>query len=324
VRSGRLLAILLALQERGRVTASALAHELEVSERTIHRDMESLSMAGVPVYAERGPRGGWCLPANYRSGPRGLDADELRALFLSAPGTVLGDLGLDRASESALTKLLLAVPPPARSDLSQTRQKLLVDLSTWRGVDVEPTPCLATLYDALSSERQVAVRYMRADGVAVERQLNPLGLVAKGQVWYLVASVADADEPRTYRVSRAASVQVCEAASHVPPDFDLRAFWDASKARLVSGVPRFRVCLRAAAAVVGDLERAGRWSRIVAVSEPCDAEGWVRVEMEFELEEDACALALSYGARVELLAPAALRSRVASELAAALGRYAGC
>src|SRR5919202_1426365 len=122
VRAGRLLAILLALQARGRVTAATLAAELEVSERTIHRDMEALCIAGVPVYAERGPRGGWLLPAGYRSGPRGLDADELRALLLATPGTVLGDLGLDRASESALTKLLLALPTADRHQLAQARQ----------------------------------------------------------------------------------------------------------------------------------------------------------------------------------------------------------
>src|SRR6267142_2121248 len=110
MRANRLLSILLQLQTRGRITAAELARVLEVSERTVHRDMEALSIAGVPVYAERGPRGGWILPDGFRLGPKGLRLDEVRALFLATPGTVLGDLGLDRASESALTKLLLALP----------------------------------------------------------------------------------------------------------------------------------------------------------------------------------------------------------------------
>ena len=277
-------------------------------------------MAGVPVYAERGPRGGWHLPLDYRSGPRGLDADELRALFLSAPGTVLGDLGLDRASESALTKLLLAVPAASRREVTEARQKIIIDLSTWRASEAEPTPCLPVLHDALSRDRQVQISYLRADGARVQRSISPLGLVAKGRTWYLVGAGDDA-QPRTYRVSRVASAIVSETATQVPCGFDLAAFWDASKARLVAGVPRFHVHLRAESSVVRELERAGRWSRLVAVGKPDDRD-WVDVQLEFELEDDACGLALSLGSHVELVSPSELRARVASELAGALRRYA--
>src|ERR1700694_5524817 len=153
--ANRLLSILLSLQSRGRLTAGELAGELEVSERTVHRDMEALSMAGVPVYAERGPRGGWSLMDGYRAGPRGLHVDELRALFLAAPGTVLGDLGLDRASESALTKLLLALRPADRLYLEHARQRVLVDVNTWRATAPEDMPCLAVLKDAVWRERKL-------------------------------------------------------------------------------------------------------------------------------------------------------------------------
>src|SRR5437762_10416495 len=121
-------------------------------------------MAGVPVYAERGPRGGWHLPPDYRSGPRGLDADGLRALFLATPGTVLGDLGLDRASESALTKLLLAIPPAERRELEQARQRVLVDVADWRPSEPDDMPSLALVQDAVLRERQLVMRYGRADG----------------------------------------------------------------------------------------------------------------------------------------------------------------
>jgi predicted DNA-binding transcriptional regulator YafY len=309
MRAGRLLSILLTLQARGRATAAELAAELEVSPRTIHRDMEALSMAGVPVYAERGPHGGWLLSADYRSGPRGLDADELRALFLATPGTVLGDL----------TKLLLALPADDRARWAQVRQKVLVDASTWRASQPEPVPCLASLYDALRRDRQVRLRYARADsGSPADRLVSPLGLVAKGPVWYLVAAVGD--EPRTYRVSRVVSVQPTDQPVTPPPGFDLEQFWERSKARLVAGVPRFAVRVRAHHSIVGGLASRARWARLTTV-QPADATGWSVVEMEFELEEDACSFALSAGPCLELLEPGHLRLRVAEQARAMAELY---
>ena len=320
MRAGRLLSILLTLQARGRATAADLARELEVSVRTIHRDMDALSLAGVPVYAERGPNGGWLLPPGYRSGPRGLDADELRALFLATPGTVLGDLGLDRASESALTKLLLALPAGDRQRLAQARQKVLIDVATWRASQVEAVPCLAALYDALRHERRVHLTYARADGVRIERLVNPLGLVAKGLIWYLVATV-DAGEPRTYRVSRIVSARTTDLPADAPPAFDLAAYWEQSKARLVAGVPRFPVRVRAHASILVDLGARARWSRVVSIGR-ADADGWSIVDMEFELEEDVCAFVLSHGACLELVRPRHLRDRVAQQVRAAAALYA--
>jgi predicted DNA-binding transcriptional regulator YafY len=308
------------LQARGRATAAQLAGELEVSERTVHRDMQALSIAGVPVYAERGPRGGWILHESYRAGPRGLQADELRALFLATPGTVLGDLGLDRASESALTKLLLAAPAGDRAGLAQARQRVLIDVAPWRGIETEPMPCLGVIYEAIWHERRLRLVYARADGAQVERSVDPLGLVAKGPVWYLVAAAAPG-ELRTYRVSRVRSAQMLEEACAVPESFDLAAYWEDSKQRLVAGVPRFGVCLRAEPYVVGEFKSAARWSRVESVGAP-EADGRVRVAMQFELEEDVCAFVLSFGPRVELLEPEHLRRQVASRLAQASALYA--
>jgi predicted DNA-binding transcriptional regulator YafY len=319
VRADRLLSILLSLQARGRLTAAQLADELEVSERTIHRDMQALSVAGVPVYAERGPRGGWLLHEGYRSGPRGLHADELRALFLATPGTVLGDLGLDRASESALTKLLLAAPAADRAGLAQTRQRVLIDVTTWRAAEREVMPFLAVLQEAIWRERKLHLGYGRADGVQVERLVDPLGLVAKGAVWYLVAATPERDI-RTYRVSRVQSASQAEAACEVPPGFDLAAFWQASKDRFVAGVPRFPICLAADPAVVGEFKSAGRWSRVESVG-AVQPDGRVRVLMQFELEEDACAFVLSFGPRVEVLEPLPLRREIAARAARTAALY---
>lgn len=319
MRANRLLSILLSLQSRGRLTAGELARELEVSERTVHRDMEALSMAGVPVYAERGPRGGWSLTEGYRAGPRGLHVDELRALFLASPGTVLGDLGLDRASESALTKLLLALPPADRLQLEHARQRVLVDVNTWRAPEPEDMPCLAVLKDAVWRERKLHLEYSRADGVLLERMVDPFGLVAKGPNWYLVAA-ADG-EVRTYRVSRVRGARVDEAACEVPDGFDLRAFWNASKSRLVAGVPHFSVHLRADPTVVELFKSAGRWSRVLSVG-GLEADRRVRVEMQFEVEADACAFALSFGPRVEVIEPIDLRAKVSALATAVAALYA--
>jgi predicted DNA-binding transcriptional regulator YafY len=319
VRADRLLSILLSLQARGRLTAAQLAGELEVSERTVHRDMQALSVAGVPVYAERGPRGGWILHESYRSGPRGLHADELRALFLATPGTVLGDLGLDRASESALTKLLLAAPAADRARLEQTRQRVLIDVTTWRAAEPEAMPFLPVVQEAIWRERKLLLAYGRADGVQVERLVDPLGLVAKGAVWYLVAATEQRDI-RTYRVSRVHSARLASDTCEVPEGFDLSTYWQASKERLVAGVPRFPVCLAADPSAVSDFKSAGRWSRVESVS-PVQPDGRVLVTMQFELEEDACAFVLSFGARVELLEPLHLRREVAIRSARAAALY---
>jgi predicted DNA-binding transcriptional regulator YafY len=319
VRADRLLSILLSLQARGRLTAAQLADELEVSVRTVHRDMQALCIAGVPVYAERGPRGGWILHESYRSGPRGLHADELRALFLATPGTVLGDLGLDRASESALTKLLLAAPAADRAGLEQTRQRVLIDVTTWRATEPEAMPFLAVLQEAIWRDRKLHLDYGRADGVQVERLVDPLGLVAKGSVWYLVAATEQRDI-RTYRVSRVRSARLAEDACELPEGFDLATYWQASKERLVAGVPRFSICVEADAGVVGELKTAGRWSRVESVG-AVQPNGRARVTMQFELEEDACAFVLSFGPRVVLLEPPHLRREVATRAEKAAAQY---
>jgi predicted DNA-binding transcriptional regulator YafY len=283
--------------------------------------MQALTIAGVPVYAERGARGGWVLHESYRSGPRGLQDDELRALFLATPGTVLGDLGLGRASESALTKLLLAAPTADRARLEQTHRRVLIDVATWRAPDPEPMPFLGVLQDAIWRERKLQLGYGRADGARVERRVHPLGLVAKGPVWYLVAGAEDR-AVRTYRVSRIQSAEVLDEATEIPDDFDLAAYWEASKQRLVAGVPRFSVCVLAEPAAVEEFRSASRWSRVESVSD-AGPDGRVRVQMQFELEEDVCAFVLSFGARVELLEPVHLRTEIARRLSAAAALYGG-
>ena len=310
MRADRLVSILLLLQMNRRMTARELAERLEVSERTIHRDMESLGAAGVPVLAERGAGGGWMLMDGYRTNLTGLNDAEVQALFLSGPASVLADLKLDKASDAALIKLLASLPAVSRRDAEYARQRLHVDVSGWNRQE-ETVPCLHALQEAVWQGRRARLGYRRGVGgddcEVVERTVDPLGLVAKGSVWYLVANVGG--ETRSYRVSRVASVEVLEEPCARPEGFDLAAFWERSNREFKDRFPRFYARFRARADVVPLMHFAGRFARVEEVGEP-DAEGWVEVRMRFQFDREACEFALSFGPTVEIVEPEELRGRV--------------
>src|SRR5215472_402778 len=222
MRADRLLSILLLLQTHQRLTGRDLAKRLEVSERTIHRDMEALGMAGVPVVAERGTGGGWSLLEGYRTNLTGLTGTEMQALLLAKPSRLLADLGLRQAADAALLKLLAAMPAITRHAAEYARQRLHVDGAGWHEA-AEAVPYLLPIQEAIWQERKLRLTYQRGDGTTVERLTDPLGLVAKSGVWYLVAAVDG--ELRSYRVSRVQSAQATEESFARPPTFDLAAYW---------------------------------------------------------------------------------------------------
>lgn len=317
MRADRLLSIMLLLQIYRRLTAGELARRLEVSERTIHRDMEALSAAGVPVVAERGAGGGWALAGGYRTNLTGLNEAEVRTLFAATPARLLADLDLDKASEAARVKLLAALPEWARAGAEYARQRIHVDAGGWGGAG-EAVPHLRAIQEAVWQGRKLHLAYPRegGGGATAERLVDPLGLVAKGGVWYLVAS--SGGEVRSYRVSRVASARASDEPCARPAGFDLAAYWAASVARFRAEVPRFDATFRAHRSVLHLLPYAGRFSRVESAGEP-DAAGWAGVRMRFQFEEDACGFALGFGTRVELVEPAYLReklSRMAREVAA--------
>lgn len=306
MRADRLLSILLLLQTHRRMTAGALAERLEVSPRTIHRDMEALSMAGVPVYAERGAGGGWVLPDSFRTDVTGLTESEIQALFVGMPGRVLDDLGMGQASDAALVKLLAAMPTVARRDAEQVRQRIHVDGAGWHQTQ-ETVPALAPIQEAVWLEQKIRIEYQRGDGSLVEREVDPLGLVAKGRLWYLVASVQG--EPRTYRVSRVQAVEILSEAAERPPDFDLAAFWAQSSSELVANLPRYPIVVRVAPQAARRLWIPGAYARVEHVSEPED-DGWQRADLVLQTEAEACSYVLGFGPLMEVVAPAELRERV--------------
>jgi predicted DNA-binding transcriptional regulator YafY len=313
MRGDRLLSILLLLQVHRRVTARDLARRLEVSERTILRDMDALSGAGVPVTAERGAGGGWSLLDDYQTKLTGLNAAEIHSLFLARPARLMADLGLGQEAEAALIKLQASMPPASRQQADFTRQRILVDTRGWRD-PAESVTCLPVLLDALWRERQVRFVYSRVLGEPGERTADPLGLVAKGSVWYLVARVEDA--PRTYRVSRMREAAVLEQPSVSPAGFDLAQYWARSAEEFREKLPRYYATLLAANEVM-------RWVRYRGwrLEQETAEQNAVRVRMRFDAEAEALQFALSFGGDIEVLEPDELRAKVLAGARAVMERY---
>jgi predicted DNA-binding transcriptional regulator YafY len=224
MRADRLISLLMLLQTRGRLTAQELASRLEVSERTIYRDLEALSSAGIPVYAERGPGGGISLVDGYQTRLTGLTGPEAQALFLLSVAGPLSDLGLDRALNDALLKLSAALPASQREDAQHLRERIYMD-STWWYYSRESLPYLSMLQDAVCHDRSILLHYHDEHDSPCQRLLHPYGLVSKAGVWFLVAVHAQSGELHILRVSRIQSIECSDETFIRPADFDLAATW---------------------------------------------------------------------------------------------------
>jgi predicted DNA-binding transcriptional regulator YafY len=312
MRADRLLSALLLLQAHGKLSGRELATRLEVSPRTAHRDMEALSAAGVPVLALRGSRGGWQLDEQWRTEVPGLDEAELRALLMAQP-RVIGDPRLAAAAERALQKLMASLPLSLRERAASMRQRLHVDMTGWRHT-AESFPALQTVQDAVSQDRKLAIRYLRAGRERVERTVDPLGLVAKGTTWYLVAQTPKG--LRTYRVSRIEEANLLDMPSERPKNFDLAAYWKSSTQQFNESRTRYHATFRLAPRAAESLRA---W-RMVQAEEGPDNEGWITLRVQFEHEDQACFVALGLGPRVDVIDPPNLRQRVAADVAAVVER----
>ena len=316
MRADRLLAVLLLLQAHGRLPVRELASRLEVSPRTITRDLESLSMAGVPVFAERGRCGGWELAEDYRTDLTGLTSAELRGLVVATTPSVLADLGLADAAERAFVKVVAALPEARRAEAERARGYLHVDPGGWRRTD-DVAPLLGTLDAALRHGRQLRMVYERGfDGGTVERVVHPLGLVAKGSVWYLVGDVDG--ERRTYRASRIREAEVLQQPVRRPDGFDLATYWAGSRAEFEARLPRFDATLLLTPDALARL-RGGWWRYARLVEEaPPDADGRVRCVVRGDTLEVVRDLVLGLGPDVEVVEPAELHAAVVASLRASL------
>jgi predicted DNA-binding transcriptional regulator YafY len=303
VRSYRLLSILLLLQSRGSVTARDLANRLEVSRRTVYRDMDALAAAGVPVYADRGNGGGWRLLDGGNVDLPGLDEAQLRALLLGGRRDLLDDLGLRGAADLIWARLGEA------ANLRDAEERLLVDEAGWRGRR-EDLSALSAIQRAVFGGRRLDLLYERHDGL-VRRSVDPLGLVAKGNVWYLVAAVEG--EPRTYRVSRIREADVLADPARTVEGFRLRSWWEAQQRDFSERLPRHSVRALARGNAVEWLRFGGWFATIERQSEP-RADGFRELELTFDAPDRALAWAFTCGQDVVLLEPPELRQLLAKQV----------
>lgn len=340
MRADRLLSLLLLLQNRGRMSAPEIAAELEVSVRTVYRDMEALGASGVPVYADRGPRGGFALVGGYRTRLTGLSDSEAHALFLAGSPAAAEDLGLGAVLATAQLKLRAALPVALAERTRAVSERFHLDAPAWFR-EADEVPHLAAVAGAVWDQGVVRVRYRRWRG-EVRRELCPLGVVLKGGLWYLVARVKgtteegadrcgqepqNAQEPgspvRTYRVSRFLEVASTGEVFERPQGFDLAVYWARSSRRLEAavrqGTARVRLSPQARRLLPMKFGAAGR--RALEGAGPPDSQGWIEVDLQVETSTVAVGDLLGLGAEAEVLGPVELRQALAREVAELAERY---
>jgi predicted DNA-binding transcriptional regulator YafY len=312
MRADRLLAVLMLLQRRTRTTARDLAERLEVSVRTIYRDIEALQNAGVPIYAEPGRNGGVRLVEGYRTDLSGLSLGEAELVPLLGLGEALAAMGLPTSVAQTEAKVMSALPDAQRERAEHMRRRIHVDLTTWwHGAEV--VPLLETLTEAAFSGRRLRVRYRRGgDGRIVSRTLDPLGLVLKSGVWYLVAATGGG-EPRTYRASRVVQAVITDHPIDGHEGFDLASFWSSRRRDFERTGTAYRAVVRArpdaARALSNDYEPE---------TELAD---WTTLHLTFGARDHALRRLLGFGPDVEVLEPADLRETIALALREAATLY---
>ena len=319
MRASRLVSLLLLLQTRGQLTAAELAAELEVSIRTVHRDVEALSESGVPIYAARGVHGGIRLVDGYRTRLTGLTADEAEALFLSGLPGPAAELGLGTVVAAARLKVLASLPGELRGRATRLVERFHLDASGWFQAG-EPVPALSTLADAVWNGQRVDVEYDRGQTIA-SRRLEPLGLVLKAGVWYVVAQVDG--QARTYRVSRVKRASAVDERFERPSGFDLATFWAESSAAYERQAARVDVVVRADPDRLGHL-RDAVGSQAVAAAERLadpDPDGWIRLRLRLDWPDEVPAQLLAAGSSIEVLDPPEIRDRLIRIARRVLERY---
>jgi predicted DNA-binding transcriptional regulator YafY len=310
--------MMLVLQTRGRVTAPELARELEVSERTVYRDVEALSAAGVPVYTERGRHGGVALLAGYRTDVTGLTGDEARALF------AYGGRGAphDEDLRSALRKLLAALPAGRRPELQRAGERVVIDPTGWRR-EPEEVPALTAVREAVWADRRLRLRYRTSEApVPRAYTVDPYGLLAKAGVWYLIA--AHRGRPKLFRVGRVERAEQTGEAADRPADLDLEELWRRLRGDLETVATPVPVLLRVRRGRTAMLLRIAAGQLAGPPGEPVpDAERptWDRLALPFRAVGAARAALLGFGGEVEVLHPPEVRADLVATARAVLARY---
>lgn len=317
MRADRLISILLLLQNHQKMTTKALAKELEVTERTVHRDMEALSAAGIPVLAERGKYGGWRLVDQYQTRLTGLKADEMKTLFLSPSVQHLSDLGFMKDWKEARQKLLAVLPNPMKSKADDMLNRVHIDTDTWRQTKEEVT-ALNTLQQAIWEERKLQISYEKPNKEITERIVEPLGLVAKGRTWYLIAR--STGDIKNFRASRIKSAKLLIDTFERPPGFLLAEYWEQSKQRFIKNLPTFEVNVEVSSSILSRLTFTGRFVQVVNINDE-NKDGWIPVKLLFETEQEAREYILGFGNQIRVVQPVSLIDSVKKMAEAVLNLY---
>lgn len=308
MRASRLLAILILLQNRGRLTAAALADEFEVSERTIYRDIDALSMAGVPVYGDRGPGGGFALLDGYRTRLTGLADNEAAALALAGVPSAAEAAGFGAALRDAFGKLFAALPGEGGARAEAAAGRFHVDPADWyRGA--EASRFLPELSRAVLSARRIAMRYESWKAVR-DWMLDPLGLVLKAGEWYLIGR--SKGRIVTYRVAAIERLEVLEQCFEHPGTFDLAAWWREAQVAFEASLFTATAQLRASPTGCERLARLSPRGRAAVAKARPAPDGWSLLEMPVEDSDHGARELLGLGPEIEVLAPASLRRRIAA------------
>lgn len=318
MRADRLLSLLLLLQHHGRMSAAALARELEVSTRTVLRDVEALSTAGVPIYAERGRFGGFALVPGYSTDLTGLTSKEAVALLVAGSRAASPDPDMAPALASAMRKVVAALPQQQRDDATCVAGRILVrpdGMITRREAPADGEARLAVVRGAVFGGRKLRIRYAASGEEPRWRTVDPIGLVnARGQ-WYLLAT-RDGVE-RTYRLSRLQDAEAMVEPADRPTGIDLERLWEERRARFMAGIREVTAVVR-----VRETARAALVERVRGVgAERRDGDGWLRVELEFGGLDHALAMIWALGPDAEAIGPEPLRAALAERAAATAARY---
>lgn len=319
MRADRLLSLMMLLQTRGQMTAVALADALEVTPRTIYRDVEALSSAGIPIYANGGPGGGYALLDSYRTTLTGLHAAEIKALFMMTIPGPLADLGVNQSLQSAILKLTSSLPNQTHTEADFMQQRVHLDAAAWFR-PAEAVPLLSVVQTAVWQDRRLHITYRRPSGTVSKRLIEPYALVAKAAVWYLVAATADG--MRVYRMKRLQTAELSSDTFTRPDAFDLKTFWQQWVVEYTASLPQYQVTLRVTPGLLTLLPYilGEQPLQIFDQTEP-DGAGWHTIEITFETREKAAALVLGMGPAAEVITPAELRQQVLTTAKEIVGRY---
>jgi predicted DNA-binding transcriptional regulator YafY len=321
MKASRLLSILMLLQARGHMTAPALAAALEVSERTILRDIDQLSAAGVPLWGDRGRNGGFQLRAGWSTQLTGMTELEANALLLAGLPGPATELGLGAAAASARFKLVASLPGEWREQADRVGSRLHIDSVDWYRSQETPI-YLRELADAVWNSFKIKIKYESWNST-VSRELEPLGLILKGGTWYVAACVVNEIKVRTYRVSNVLQLEASRKRFKRPAKFELADYWYESAKRFEAELYRLHAKIRVS-------PRAMKWllnARIKITVLPPETKrkkgkfDWQDVLMPIESIEHGARQLLAFGGEIEVLDPPELRARIIVDARAVIARY---